>query len=614
MESFRVLYLYSLLLYFIKPLTSRDIITPGNLLRDGETLVSASGFFELGFFSPGPPNARYLGAWYTKSPSTIFWVANRDKPLNESEKGVLQLDDRGFLSLHDSTDNNTVWSSNYSSTRNRAYNPFAQLLDSGNLVVKIGYGSDNSGNLEQLLWQSFDHPCDTLMPGMKLGWDQETGLDRFLSSWKSSDDPGQGDYAIKIARRGYPQIFQLKGSMVMVRGGSWNGFSFTTFANHFAEHVINPEFVVNEKQVYYKFDLINNSVFSRYVMSSSGIGERFDWVIQTSSWQVTSTGSPDTCANYAFCGANSICNISNNPFCECLRGYEPKNFKEWNVSNWNSGCTRRVSLDCDGGDGFKQYTSIKLPDTSSSWYNMTMNLEECKKTCLQNCSCAAYSNLDIRGEGSGCLIWFDQLLDMKQFPAGGQDLYVRVLASELDHFRDEGRGSIGKKKLVGIAVGCALFVMSIMILGLTLIAKKRKLRNSGKEVMDIPTFDLSVIIKATIISLLLTNWVKVALGQYIRCFYESKISDFGLARTFGMIGSKPTLTKLWEHMDICLRICYAWTIFNEVDVFSFGVIVLEIVSGKKNRRFLTQNTTLISLDTHGDSGCKEEQWNYWMNV
>ncbi|KAI9075613.1 hypothetical protein K1719_042413 [Acacia pycnantha] len=417
MESFRVLYLYSLLLYLIKPLTSRDIITPGNLLRENETLVSASGFFELGFFSPGPPNARYLGAWYKKSPSTIFWVANRDKPLNESEKGVLEFDDRGFLSLLDSTNNNTVWSSNYSSTRNRAYDPFAQLLDSGNLVVKIGYGSDNSGNLEQLLWQSFDHPCDTLMPGMKLGWDQETGLDRFVSSWKSSDDPG--------------------------------------------------------------------------------IGQVFDWVIQTSSWRVMTSGSLDTCANYALCGANSICNISNNPVCECLRGYEPKNFKEWNVSDWNGGCTRRVSLDCDGGDGFKQYTGIKLPDTSSSWYNMTMDLEECKKTCLQNCSCAAYSNLDIRGEGSGCLIWFDQLLDMKQFPAGGQDLYVRVLASELDHFRDEGRGSIGKKKLVGIAVGCALFVMSIMILGLTLIAKKRKLRNSGKEVMDIPTFDLSVIINGT---------------------------------------------------------------------------------------------------------------------
>ncbi|KAI9075630.1 hypothetical protein K1719_042430 [Acacia pycnantha] len=131
--------------------------------------------------------------------------------------------------------------------------------------------SDNSGNLEQILWQSSDHPCDTLMPGMKLGWDRETGLDRFASSWKSSDDPGRGDYAIKIDRRGYQQSFQLKGSKVMVRGGSWNGFSFTRSANHILNPVINVEFVMNEKGVYYKFDLINNSVFSIYVMNPSGI-------------------------------------------------------------------------------------------------------------------------------------------------------------------------------------------------------------------------------------------------------------------------------------------------------------------------------------------------------
>ncbi|KAK4255712.1 hypothetical protein QN277_008676 [Acacia crassicarpa] len=500
MESFRVLYLYFLLICFIKPFTSQDIIAPGNLLRDGETLVSSSGFFELGFFSPGSSNGRYLGAWYKKSPSTIFWVANRDKPLNNGRRnGVLELNDQGVLLLLDSTNNNTVWSSNYSSTRNRAYNPFAQLLDSGNLVVENGYGSSNGGNLDQLLWQSFDHPCDTIMPGMKLGWDQETGLDRFVSSWKSSDNPGRGDYVVKIDRRGYPQSVQLKGSKLMVRAGSWNGFAFTGFSNHNPNPVINAEFVLNEKEVYYKFDLMNNSVFSRFIMNPSGTGQIFYWEIQTSSWQLVTTGPPDLCDNYAWCSANSICNIDNNPVCECLKGYEPKNIKEWNVSNWSSGCTRKVALSCDASDGFIKYTGIKLPDTSSSWYNTTMDLEECMRSCLQNCSCKAYSNVDIRGEGSGCLIWLDQLLDMRQFPAGGQDIYVRVSASELvsDHYRNKGRGSIAKKKLVGVAVGSAIFVMSLMLLGLILIIIKRKRQNSGKNVMDIPIFDLSVMIKAT---------------------------------------------------------------------------------------------------------------------
>ncbi|KAI9075621.1 hypothetical protein K1719_042421 [Acacia pycnantha] len=491
MEIFRVLYLYCLLLCFINTITSRDTITPGNLLRDGETLVSSSGFFELGFFSRGSSNARYLGAWYKKSPSTIFWVANRDKPLNNGRRnGVLQLNDRGVLLLLDATNNNTVWSSNYSSTRNRAYNPFAQLLDSGNLVVKNGYGSGNSRNLDQLLWQSFDHPCDTIMPGMKVGWDRETGLDRFVSSWKSLDDPGRGDYVIKIDRRGYPQSVQMNGSKVMVRAGSWNGFTFTGFPNHYQNPVMNAEFVLNEKEVYYKFDLMINSVFSRIIVTPSGTGQIFYWEIQTSSWRLVTTSPPEMCDNYAWCRANSICNISNIPVCECLRGYEPKN------SDWNSGCTQRVSLDCEASDGFKKYTGIKLPDTSSSWYNKTMNLEECKRLCLQNCSCKAYSNLDIRGEGSGCLIWFEKLLDMRQFPTGGQDLYVRVPASEIDHFGNGGHGSISKKKLAGIMVGSVVTIF-IIIFGLISFKRKTKLKMSETEVMDLPTFDLSVIAKAT---------------------------------------------------------------------------------------------------------------------
>ncbi|KAK4255709.1 hypothetical protein QN277_008673 [Acacia crassicarpa] len=491
MPSFRVLYLYLLLLCFIESLTSQDTITQGNFIRDGETLVSSNGFFELGFFSPGSPTLRYLGIWYRKSPSTVFWVANRNISINnDNGKGLLRLNDQGVLLLLDAK-NNTMWSSDNSSTTTRikANNPFAQLLDTGNLVVK--------NDALDPVWQSFDYPCDTLMPGMKLGWDQETGLDKVLSSWKSSDDPSQGDYINKIDRKGYPQYFQLRGSKVMYRAGSWNGKTFTGLPNPNPDPLVTSDFVVNEKEVYFTSELRNNSIFSRFVLLSSGVAQRFDWVIQTSSWQVTSTASLLQCENYAFCGANSICNSSDNPVCKCLRGYEPKNFKEWNVSVWNSGCTRRVSLDCGGGDGFKLYTSIKLPDTSFSWYNTTMNLGECKKTCLQNCSCAAYSNLDIRGQGSGCLLWLGQLLDMRQFPEGGQDLNVRVPASEQDHFRNEGRGSIGKKTVAGIVVGCAIFVMSFMILGLTLIAWKRKLRNSGKEVMDIPIFDLSIITKAT---------------------------------------------------------------------------------------------------------------------
>lgn len=41
-----------------------DSITPSSFIRNGEKLVSSSERFELGFFSPGKSNYRYLGIWY----------------------------------------------------------------------------------------------------------------------------------------------------------------------------------------------------------------------------------------------------------------------------------------------------------------------------------------------------------------------------------------------------------------------------------------------------------------------------------------------------------------------------------------------------------------------
>ena len=43
-----------------------DTITVNQNIRDGETITSAGGSFELGFFSLGNSQNRYLGIWYNK--------------------------------------------------------------------------------------------------------------------------------------------------------------------------------------------------------------------------------------------------------------------------------------------------------------------------------------------------------------------------------------------------------------------------------------------------------------------------------------------------------------------------------------------------------------------
>jgi hypothetical protein len=229
----------------------------------------------------------------------------------------------------------------------------------------------------------------------------------------------------------------MEGSQIKARAGSWNGIRYTGYPAVRPKPGLrsNPlfkyEFVLNEKEVYYVYKIFKSSVFTKYVVNPSGVVQRFTWMDRTQSWELFSTFQADRCENYALCGAYATCNINNSPVCTCLEGFLPKSPKDWDSVDWSDGCVRRTPLECNGRDGFLKHTGVKLPDTSSSWYNKSMTLKECEGMCLKNCSCTAYASLDIRGGGSGCLLWFGSLIDTREFSEGGQDLYIRMAATEL---------------------------------------------------------------------------------------------------------------------------------------------------------------------------------------
>ncbi|TKY66982.1 G-type lectin S-receptor serine/threonine-protein kinase [Spatholobus suberectus] len=225
-----------------------DCLAVNQTLRDGETLVSASGITEEGFFSPGNSTRRYLGIWYRNvSPFTGVWVANRNIPL-ENKSGVLKLNEKGILVLLNAT-NSTIWLSNKSNTA--VNDPVVQPLDLGNLIVKTGQDS--------FLWQSFGHPCDTFVPGMKLGRNLETGLETYVSSWRSADDAAEGEYTVKIDLRGYPQAVMLEESVIKIGTGPRNGVSWAGYPGPIPK--TSQIFVFNEKEVHYELELLDRLVF-----------------------------------------------------------------------------------------------------------------------------------------------------------------------------------------------------------------------------------------------------------------------------------------------------------------------------------------------------------------
>ena len=400
-----------------------DTITVNQPITDAETITSAGRNFELGFFSPENSKHRYLGIWYKKvSKRTVVWVANRENPLNDSS-GVLKVTSQGILVVLNGA-NRTLW---FSTSSRPAHNPNAQLLDSGNLVMKNG----NDGNSENFLWQSFDYPCDTLLPGMKLGWNRVTGLGRYLSSWKTADDPSIGTFTYGIDPSGSPQIFvRNNDSAVTFRSGPWNGIRFSGFPYFTPNPVYSYDFVLNEKEVYFIYYLVS-SLLMRLVLTPDGYAVRFTWDVKRGEWIRYSTVQNDDCDSYALCGANGNCEIDQSPKCECLKGFRPKLQSNWNRSDWSKGCVRSTPLDCQKGDGFVRVSGVKLPDTRKSWFNESMNLKECAARCSRNCSCTAYVNSNISGGGSGCLLWFGDLIDIREFAENGQDFYVRMSASEV---------------------------------------------------------------------------------------------------------------------------------------------------------------------------------------
>ncbi|KAI7737806.1 hypothetical protein M8C21_011981, partial [Ambrosia artemisiifolia] len=456
-----------------------------------------------------PPNStkHYVGIWYKKiSTGTVVWIANRNTPLNDTS-GELSLTIQGVLLLRDATIGNVIWSSTNSPTTS-VNNPIGQLLDTGNFII---YKEGDNTNQENPIWQSFDFLTDTLLPGMKAGWDLVTRMERRYTSRKSNDDPASGEFSAGVDIRGYPQLILTEGQKIKFREGPWNGIGFTGAPNLRPNPIYNFTFVLNEKEIYYQYNLLNNSVFTRVVLQPNGRIERLLWIDSKQEWILYLTPENDHCDQYTVCGPYASCNINKSPVCECLKGFEPTSSDQWAVGDWSQGCRRRTPLDCENGEGFNKYSNLKLPDTQKSWYNRTMTLVECEKMCKTNCSCTAYTNANIPGSGGGCLLWFGDLIDIRTFEETGDTLYIRMPPTELDLIGNDKSSSAGRRVRVIVPVA---FVALVMLVSMCLFYRyKRKKQHkqgtssnkfthdpkngSASEDLELPLFSVSTILKAT---------------------------------------------------------------------------------------------------------------------
>ncbi|GLT33583.1 hypothetical protein SLA2020_081570 [Shorea laevis] len=480
-----------LLLFFFSRFSCRtDFITSSTNLSDGKTLVSSDGSFELGFFSTGSSaKSRYLGIWFKNVPvQNVVWVANRCEPIDDTS-GVLMISSKGNLVLLNQS-GSVLWASN---SKKEAQNPVLRLLDSGNLVLQ----DRNAG----ILWQSFDYPTDTLLADMKLGWDFKSGLNRQLSGWKTPNDPCPGDLTLGIEPNNNPDFVIWKGLRKYARAGPWNGIGNSGTPQLKPNSWFTFSLVSNAEEDYYIFYLRNKSTITRVIMNqTSSRRERYLWNKDTQTWEGYGIFPRDECDYYGTGGAYAICVNTVLPPCKCLKGFKLISQEE-SSEDWFQGCVRNKPLDCQKGDGFMKVGGLKLPDTTRSWVNKSMNLKECRAKCLENCSCTAYTTLDIK-EASGCAIWFGDLIDLKDLQSAGQDLYIRMAFSDSDHEETKGKTKI----LAGLIIATAILVV-IGVLAVTYYIRRSHRNIEGRENgssnerqiedMELPSFELDLISNAT---------------------------------------------------------------------------------------------------------------------
>ncbi|XP_074272112.1 G-type lectin S-receptor-like serine/threonine-protein kinase At1g11300 [Silene latifolia] len=392
------------------------------------------------------------------------------------------------------------WSSNVS---HKANSSVAQLLNTGNLIL-LPKGSDS------IIWQSFDYPTDSLLPGVKLIFNKSMYDTRtkFLS-WKSNTDPSSGQFRLVSLPRDLPEFFIVDGDKLYWRSGPWNGYLFVgvPYSNSEAASGLNLD--NHDTTVELSYESTNLSLFVWYVLTYDGIlALRFWNASSSNNWENGWQSLQSECDVYGKCGKFALCNPKKEPICECLKGFNPENIAEWRKGNWTTGCVRRTELQCRAPrskeDKFLLMKDIKVPDYAH-W--ILARPDDCQRKCKENCSCLAYSYYS----GIGCMLWDANLIDLQQYPADGANFYVRLAHSELP-------GESGKRKIIiAITVISSAFVSIASVVYLwawiTLRNGKKKraketlkvaqwqsiigAADSGNDFQDLPLFKFTKLVNAT---------------------------------------------------------------------------------------------------------------------
>ncbi|XP_076925416.1 G-type lectin S-receptor-like serine/threonine-protein kinase SD2-5 [Bidens hawaiensis] len=320
--------------------------------NNGLFLVSNSSSFGFGFNTNSDITSFTVVIVHVAS-SRVVWSANRGVPIGNSDNFVFDLDGNAYIQ----NNGKVVWSTNTSQKGVSAM----QLLDSGNLVL---VGED--GNI---LWQSFDHPTNTLMPsqefkaGMKLVSDPGNNL-TFSLEIKSGD-------LILTAGYKHPQPYWAMGKdkrrIINKDGGNLESAAIENNSWKFYDQakVMLGQFVFTDGS--------NANTTWAAVLEEDGFVRFYNLpgkIAGNTNIPGDSCGTPQSCSPYLVCHDGNTC--------QCPSGLNAISCKPSPVSCRSSKDQKSL---VNAGEGLS-YSALGFMQPSSK-----TSLAGCKSSCLNNCSC-----------------------------------------------------------------------------------------------------------------------------------------------------------------------------------------------------------------------------------
>ncbi|WVY89848.1 hypothetical protein V8G54_035362 [Vigna mungo] len=395
--------------------------------KNGILLVSYKGEFGFGFVTTSKDTTLFRLAIVHLITKTVVWVGNRDLPVSNSDKFVF--DEKGNLYLLKGS--TVVWSPG--TEGKRVYS--MELKDTGNLVL---LGSDSS-----VIWQSFSHPTDTLLP-----------MQNFIEGMKLISEPGPNNLTY---------VLQIESGNAILSTGLQNPQPYWSMKEDSRKKIIHKSgdvvasatlnasswsFYDETKSLLWQFDFAeesdSNGTWS-LVLGSDGI--------ITFSILQTGLASPrripqDSCSTPEPCDPYYICSGEKKCTCPSVLSSSP-NCKPGFVSP----CSSKGTIELLKADDRLNYFALGFVPPSSK-----TDLIGCKTSCSANCSCLA---MFFKSSSGDCFLldWIGSF--EKSVEDSGLVSYIKVVSSDGD--TGHSGSSTMQAIVVVIIVIATLVIISIML-------------------------------------------------------------------------------------------------------------------------------------------------------